>query len=62
MVNYVSSDYGTGAIYRRVPARRQASHDGEWFTMTVVAQGRHIATWVNGIQVDPMDWLENTYP
>jgi hypothetical protein len=52
-----AQDYGTGAIYRRVPARRQASHDGEWFTMTVVAQGRHIATWVNGIQM--VDWTDN---
>jgi hypothetical protein len=50
-------DYGTGAIYRRQPARRQASKDGEWFTMTVVANGRHIATWVNGIQVT--DWTDN---
>jgi hypothetical protein len=47
-------DYGTGAIYRRMPARLQASKDNEWFTMTVVAQGAHLATWVNGIQV--VDW------
>jgi hypothetical protein len=47
-------DYGTGAIYRRMPARLQASKDNEWFTMTVVAQGKHLATWVNGIQV--VDW------
>jgi hypothetical protein len=52
-----SEDYGTGAIYRRVPARRAAAKDREWFTMTVVAQGRHIATWVNGIQV--VDWDDN---
>jgi Domain of Unknown Function (DUF1080) len=50
-------DYGTGAIYRRIPARKQASKDNEWFTMTVVAQGRHIATWVNGIAV--VDWTDN---
>jgi hypothetical protein len=49
-------DYGTGAIYRRMPARLQASKDGEWFTMTVVAQGKHFATWVNGIQV--VDWTD----
>jgi hypothetical protein len=52
-----SQDYGTGAIYRRVPARRSAAKDREWFTMTVAAQGRHIATWVNGIQV--VDWIDN---
>jgi hypothetical protein len=50
-------DYGTGAIYRRVPARRDAAKDGEWFTMTVVVRERHIATWVNGIQ--QVDWTDN---
>jgi hypothetical protein len=50
-------DYGTGAIYRRVPARRQGAKDNEWFTMTVMADGRHIATWVNGVQV--VDWTDN---
>lgn len=52
-----SQDYGTGAIYRRIPARRAAAKDREWFTMTVVAHGRHIATWVNGIQV--VNWDDN---
>ncbi len=50
-------DYGTGAIYRRVPARKQAAKDDEWFTMTVVVDGRHIATWVNGVQM--VDWTDN---
>jgi hypothetical protein len=44
------ADYGTGAIYRRVPARRVVSNDNEWFTMTIAANGKHIATWVNGYQ------------
>ncbi len=52
-----SQDYGTGAIYRRMPARRAVAKDREWFTMTVAAHGRHIATWVNGIQV--LDWTDN---
>ncbi len=34
--------------------------DGEWFTMTVVAHGNHIATWVNGIQ--QVDWYDNRPP
>jgi Domain of Unknown Function (DUF1080) len=50
-------DYGTGAIYRRMPARREVAKDREWFTLTVVARGRHLATWVNGIQV--VDWTDN---
>ena len=32
------------------PARKVVSNDHEWFTMTVVAHGNHIATWVNGYQ------------
>jgi hypothetical protein len=45
------TDYGTGAIYRRQPARKVVSNDNEWFTMTIAAHGNHIATWVNGYQV-----------
>jgi hypothetical protein len=50
-------DFGTGAIYRRQPARKVVSTDGEWFTMTVAAHGRHIATWVNGYPV--VDWTDD---
>jgi hypothetical protein len=50
-------DYGTGAIYRRMPARRGVAKDGEWFTLTVVAHGRHLMTWVNGIGI--VDWTDN---
>jgi hypothetical protein len=56
-VKYQAQDYGTAGIYRRIPARQPVAKDKEWFTMTVVAQGRHIATWVNGIQV--VDWTDN---
>lgn len=51
------ADFGTGAIYRRVPARRVVSNDNEWFTMTVVANGRRISTWVNGYQT--VDWTDD---
>jgi hypothetical protein len=50
-------DYGTGAIYRRVKARKVVSNDNEWFTMTVAARGPHIATWVNGYQT--VDWTDD---
>lgn len=53
-------DFGTGAIYRRVPARKVVSNDNEWFTMTVIAQGNHIATWVNGYQT--VDWTDDRPP
>jgi hypothetical protein len=56
-VKSAAVDYGTGAIYRRVPARKETAKDGEWFTMTVVAHGNHIATWVNGIQ--QVDWYDH---
>jgi hypothetical protein len=56
-VKYTATDYGTGAIYRRIPARGPAAKEGEWFTMTVVANGNHLATWVNGIQ--QTDWVDN---
>jgi hypothetical protein len=50
-------DFGTGAIYRRVPARKEVAKDREWFTLTIVASGNHLGTWVNGIQVT--DWHDN---
>lgn len=53
-------DYGTGAIYRRVKARKVVSNDNEWFTMTVVARGPHISTWVNGYQT--VDWTDDRKP
>jgi len=59
-VKYTAVDYGTGAIYRRQPARREVARDGEWFTMTVLAHENHFATWVNGIQVT--DWTDNRPP
>jgi hypothetical protein len=51
------ADYGTGAIYRRVPARKVVSNDNEWFMMTIVADGKHISTWVNGYQT--VDWIDD---
>jgi len=50
-------DFGTGAIYRRVPARKVVSDDNAWFTMTLVADGKHFSTWVNGYQT--VDWTDD---
>jgi hypothetical protein len=47
-------DFGTGAIYRRIPATKDIAKDGEWFTLTILAHQNHFATWVNGIQT--VDW------
>ncbi|MGD9648457.1 MAG: DUF1080 domain-containing protein [Pirellulales bacterium] len=49
-------DFGSGGIYRRQPARRVVANDMEWFKMTVVAVGNHLATWVNGYPV--CDWTD----
>jgi hypothetical protein len=48
--------YATGAIDDRRNARRLVSRDDEPFTMTIVATGPHLATWVNGVQVT--DWTD----
>jgi hypothetical protein len=32
-------------------------NDGEWFTMTLIAHGNHISTWVNGYQT--VDWTDS---
>jgi hypothetical protein len=54
------TDFGTGAIYRRVAARKVVANDNEWFTLTVVANGPHMATWVNGYQT--VDWTDERKP
>jgi hypothetical protein len=54
------ADFGTGGIYRRVPARRVLSKDHEWFYLTLAATGPHMAAWVNGYQVT--DWTDTRPP
>jgi hypothetical protein len=52
-------DTGSGGIYFHQPARRVVGSDNQFYTQTIVAQGRHIATWVNGYPV--ANW-EDPYP
>jgi hypothetical protein len=47
-------DTGSGGIYFLQPARRVVPSDNQFYTQTVIAQGRHIATWVNGFPI--ADW------
>jgi Domain of Unknown Function (DUF1080) len=54
------ADFGTGAIYRRIPARKVVSNDQEWFSMTLLAHGPNIATWVNGYPV--LNWKDERAP
>ena len=51
------ADFGTGAIYRRVPARKVVANDKEWFSVTLMARGPNLATWVNGYPV--VNWLDD---
>ena len=53
-------DFGTGGIYRRVPARLVVPNDKEWFHKTIVADGPHISVWINGYQVT--DWTDDRKP
>ena len=50
-------DWGTGAIYNRKATRKVVPNDGEYFTKTIVANGRHLAVWVNGYPVT--DWEDD---
>lgn len=50
-------DCGTGGIFRRQDARRIVADDLAWFHMTIVADGPHMAGWVNGYQVS--DWTDD---
>ncbi len=49
-------DYGTGGVYNQQKTRKVVSSDGEWFTKTIVAHGKHISVWVNGYQT--ADWTD----
>ncbi len=53
-------DGGTGAIFRRQNARKVVADDFQWFTKTILADGPHIAVWVNGYQVT--DWTDTRPP
>jgi Domain of Unknown Function (DUF1080) len=50
------ADAGIGAIFRRQAARAVLSDEGETSHVTVVADGPHFATWVEGVQV--VDWTD----
>ena len=52
--------WATGAIDDRQNTRRLTSRDGQFFVMTVVANGPHLATWVNGYQT--VDWTDTRKP
>jgi len=50
------ADAGMGAIFRRQVARAVLSDEDETTHLTIVADGPHFSTWVEGIQV--VDWID----
>lgn len=54
------ADSGTGAIFRRQAARVVNGRDMEQTVCTLIAQGNHIGSWVNGMQV--VDWKDEREP
>ncbi|MEX2285505.1 MAG: DUF1080 domain-containing protein, partial [Planctomycetaceae bacterium] len=53
-------DHGTGAIFRRTKARWVVSDDRRWTTGTLITNGPHFATWIDGYQV--VDWSDERPP
>ena len=53
-------DFGTGGIYRRIPARYVVGDDEEWLALTLAARGSRIMTWVNGYPV--VAWEDTRAP
>lgn len=51
---------GTGAIFRRVNARRLVSRDNQWATVTLIASGPRFSTYVNGYAV--VHWEDTRKP
>ncbi|MGB0738844.1 MAG: 3-keto-disaccharide hydrolase, partial [Planctomycetaceae bacterium] len=50
------ADSGTGAIFRRVSARRVVASDNQFFTAVLIADGDRLLSWVNGYQV--VNWRD----
>lgn len=53
-------DCGTGGFFRRQNARRIVAKDHKWFALTLIADGPHMAAWVDGRQVS--DWTDTRKP
>ena len=53
-------DCGTGGIFNRVDARLVVADDLQWFHKTLITDGPHVASWVNGYQVT--DWTDERAP
>ena len=54
------ADCGTGGFFRRQNARKVVADDFTWFQITLNADDKHMAAWVNGYQVS--DWSDTRKP
>ena len=54
------TDCGTGGIFRRQNARLVVGNDQAWVHQTLIADGPHMAVWVNGFAVS--DWTDERTP
>jgi len=54
--NDYGKGFGSGAIFRRMKTRRIVADDAQWMAMTLVADGKHFSTWVNGYPT--VDWAD----
>jgi hypothetical protein len=48
-------DFGTGGLYNFQAARKVLASDGQFFHKTIIAHGRHVGIWVEGVQVTSFD-------
>jgi hypothetical protein len=56
-VNNTHSDFRRGAGLYMIQDNKEApAKDGEWYTMVVRVEGKHVQTFVNGKQI--VDWTE----
>jgi len=53
-------DCGTGGFFRRQNARKVVADDFTWLHLTLHADDKHMAAWVNGYQVS--DWTDTRTP
>ena len=47
----IYESYGRGWLIRPTPEKEAALKEGEWNTMRIEAQGDHINTWLNGVEM-----------
>ena len=47
-IDHGDKKFWTGAIFKKTPAKKVATKDGEWMQMRIVSQGPDVRVWVNG--------------